>query len=45
VARHLAGVRALLKSLAELDPEQAVTIEGLPPAEEIRARGVGAFLR
>jgi hypothetical protein len=45
VARHLAGVRALLKSLAELEPDQTVTVEGLPPAEEIRARGVGAFLR
>ncbi|MGD0782257.1 MAG: succinylglutamate desuccinylase [Candidatus Aminicenantales bacterium] len=45
VARHLAGVRALLKSLAELEPGQAVAIEGLPSAADIRARGVGAFLR
>ena len=45
VARHLAGVRALLKSLAELEPDNTVTIEGFPAAEEMRARGVGAFLR
>jgi hypothetical protein len=45
VARHLAGVRALLKSLAELEPGKAVTIVGYPPVLEIRARGVGAFLK
>lgn len=45
VARHLAGIRALLKSLAELEPGKAVTIVGYPPVSEIRARGVGAFLK
>jgi len=45
VARHLAGVRALLKSLSELEPDNTVTIGGFPAAEEIRARGVGAFLK
>ncbi len=45
VARHVAGVRALLKSLSELEPNKAVTIEGLPPAADIRARGVAAFLK
>ena len=45
VTRHLAGIRALLKSLSELDPDSNVTIEGLPSAADIRSRGVGAFLR
>jgi hypothetical protein len=45
VARHLAGVRALLKSLAELEPDKAVVIEGIPDPADVRARGVGPFLK
>jgi hypothetical protein len=45
VARHIAGLAAVLSSLKELEPEKAVLIEGLPPAVEVRARGIGAFLR
>jgi hypothetical protein len=45
VARHLAAVKALLKSLAELEPRRTVSVEGIPPASDIRARGVGAFLQ
>ncbi|MDD8026944.1 MAG: succinylglutamate desuccinylase/aspartoacylase family protein [Acidobacteriota bacterium] len=45
VARHLAGVAALLAGLADLEPENAVGISGLPDPDGIRAGGVGAFLR
>jgi hypothetical protein len=45
VARHVAGISALLKSLAELDPDKEVRFEGLPTASDIRRRGIGAFLR
>jgi hypothetical protein len=44
VARHLAGIKALLGSLAELEPDKAVVVEGLPPATEVQQKGVGAFL-
>lgn len=44
VARHLAALRALIASFSELEPEKGVEIEDLPPAEEVRDRGVGAFL-
>jgi predicted deacylase len=44
VARHLAALRALLSSLAELDPDKSVDIVSLPPASEVQSRGVGAFL-
>jgi hypothetical protein len=44
VARHLAGIEALLAALAELEPDKAVEVEGLPAAAEVRERGVGAFL-
>jgi len=45
VARHLAGVAAVLQSLAELEPEKAVETEGLPGWRQIMEKGVGAFLR
>jgi predicted deacylase len=45
VARHLAGVGAVLRSLAELEPAKAVLVQGLPAPAEVEARGVGAFLR
>jgi len=44
VARHLAGVAALLDSLRELVPGRAVDIEGAPSAAAVRASGPGAFL-
>jgi len=44
VARHLAGVTAVLQSLAELEPEKAVTVEGLPGWREVMDKGAGAFL-
>ncbi|MCX6559956.1 MAG: succinylglutamate desuccinylase [Candidatus Aminicenantes bacterium] len=44
VARHLAGVAALLAGLADLEPDKAVVAEGIPAAADIRARGVGASL-
>jgi hypothetical protein len=45
VARHLAGIAAVLQSLAELEPEKAVEIEGLPDWRQVMEKGVGAFLR
>ena len=44
VARHLAGLKALLGGLAEIEPEKAVEVEGLPAAAEVQQKGVGAFL-
>jgi len=44
VARHLAALDALLKSLAELEPEKAIEIEGMPPPNEAQQKGLGAFL-
>jgi len=45
VARHLAGIAALLDALREVAPDKAVTVEAIPAAAEIRGRGIGAFLR
>jgi hypothetical protein len=44
VARHLAGVKALITSLKELEPEKEVTIENLPAADDVRAKGLGPYL-
>jgi hypothetical protein len=44
VARHLAAVKALLGGLAELEPDKAVEIKGLPSPAEVQQKGVGAFL-
>lgn len=45
VARHLAGIEAALRSLAELEPEKAVGLEGLPPWRRVLDEGLGPFLR
>jgi predicted deacylase len=45
VARHLAGVEAVLQSLAELEPEKAVVIEGVPAWRRVLGEGLGPFLR
>jgi hypothetical protein len=45
VARHLAGVAALLDALRETEPAKALAIENAPPASAVLARGIGAFLR
>ena len=45
VARHLAGVEAVLQSLAELEPEKAVAIEGVPAWRRVLDEGLGPFLR
>jgi hypothetical protein len=44
VARHLAGVAALLNALRELAPGRAVDLEGAPSANAVRTSGPGAFL-
>ncbi|HCS47918.1 MAG TPA: succinylglutamate desuccinylase [Candidatus Aminicenantes bacterium] len=44
VARHLAALKALLGGLAELEPEKAVEVEGMPPPAEVQKKGLGAFL-
>jgi hypothetical protein len=45
VARHLAGVSALLEALAEIAPAKAVSVENIPAAPAVLAQGLGAFLR
>lgn len=45
VARHLAAIEAVLQSLAELEPEQAVEVEGLPAWRRVMDEGLGPFLR
>jgi hypothetical protein len=44
VARHLAAFDALLRSLAELEPDKAVVVEGAPPPAAVQQNGLGAFL-
>lgn len=45
VARHLAGVAAVLQSWAELEPENTVEAEGLPAWRRMMEEGLGPFLR
>jgi hypothetical protein len=44
VGRHLAALDAVLKSLAELEPEKTIEVEGMPSSAEVRRNGVGVFL-
>jgi predicted deacylase len=44
VARHLAAIRAILASRAELEPDKAVEIGGLPEWTDVRARGLAPWL-
>lgn len=44
VARHLAALGALLRSLAELEPDKAIEVERMPPPAEVQRKGLGAFL-
>jgi hypothetical protein len=45
VARHLAGVSALVGGLGDLTPDKAVVLAGVPDYETVVTRGLGAFLR
>lgn len=44
VARHLAGVRALLASLKDLEPDNAIELRDMPSPADVQAKGIGAFL-
>lgn len=44
VAHQLAGIQAILGSLEEMDPDQAVELAGLPYWTEVQERGIGTFL-
>ncbi|MGE5256224.1 MAG: succinylglutamate desuccinylase/aspartoacylase family protein [Hyphomicrobiales bacterium] len=44
VCRHLAGIDEFLKAFSEMMPDRAVVLRALPQPEEIRDRGIGAFL-
>ncbi len=44
VARHLAGVGALIDALRDIAPGQAVRLSGVPDYDTIVARGLGDFL-
>ncbi len=43
-ARHLGAIQAILGSLEEMDPDQAVVLGGVPYWTEVQELGVGAFL-
>jgi hypothetical protein len=45
VARHLAGVAALVGALGDVTPDKAVGLADLPDYETVVTRGLGAFLR
>lgn len=44
VARHVAAVQALLSSLAELDPDNAIEIKHMPSHARINIEGIGLYL-
>ena len=44
VARHLAGITEFAAALAELEPDHAVTLSGIPDYATLRANGIGALL-
>jgi hypothetical protein len=44
VGRHLAGFRAILSSLKELEPDKTIVIDNLPSAADVQAKGIGTFL-
>jgi hypothetical protein len=44
VARHLAAVESIVRSLGELEPDKALAIEGLPAFAEVQEKGLGPFL-
>jgi len=45
VARHLAGVEAIVRGLSDLEPDKSIAIKNIPPFAEVREMGLGAFLR
>jgi len=45
VVRHLAGLKAILTALGEVDPKKAMEVESLPPAARVGTEGIGACLR
>jgi hypothetical protein len=45
VARHLAGVRAILASLNELEPDKAIELADMPSPADVQAKGLGPFLK
>jgi len=44
VARHLAAVKSILSSLAELDPEKRIEIKNMPSSSDLINKGIGPFL-
>jgi hypothetical protein len=45
VARHVAGVKALIEALNDVSPDHAVRLSGVPEYSAIITEGLGAFLR
>jgi len=45
VARHLASLKALLKSLEELHPDRNLDIDHLPLPSQVERLGIGVFLK
>lgn len=44
VAQHLAGIKALLNALAEVEPDKVIEVDNMPASAEVRQKGIGAFL-
>ena len=44
VARHLAGVQAILASLHELEPDETIELANIPSPAEVQSKGIGLFL-
>lgn len=45
VARHLAGVTALVGALGDVQPDRALVIRGAPDSASVLSHGLGAYLR
>jgi hypothetical protein len=45
VARHLAALKSIFAGLKELEPDKAVEVENIPAPNDVREKGLGAFLR
>jgi hypothetical protein len=45
VARHLAGVAALVGALGDVTADKAVVLAGVPDCQTVVTRGLGSLLR
>jgi predicted deacylase len=45
VGRHVASIKEFVAVFSDMNPEKKISVEGLPEYEEVKAQGVGKFLR